>query len=204
MTFRRFLSLASLSLALAFPGAALADSAAESFVKERQTQLAALLKAGKSKGNEEKISRIFDGMIDYGVLARESLKNDWGSRSDAERVAFECVLKQLVQNAYRGNLDKTLEYAVTYRGEAKGKRGLVVRTVAKSTTNAREEPVTIDYVIAKQGDKLLVVDIVTEGSSLVSNYRSQFRRIIKKDGFAELMKRMKKKLADNGTPVTCG
>lgn len=30
--------------------------------------------------------------------------------------------------------------------------------------------------------------------SLVNNYRSQFRRIIKKKGFDELMSRMKKKL----------
>ena len=38
-------------------------------------------------------------------------------------------------------------------------------------------------------------DIVTEGSSLVANYQQQFNRIIKKDGFAELMRRMKKRLA---------
>jgi phospholipid transport system substrate-binding protein len=35
---------------------------------------------------------------------------------------------------------------------------------------------------------------VTEGSSLVTNYRNQFRRIIKKNGFPELIKRMKAKL----------
>ena len=40
-------------------------------------------------------------------------------------------------------------------------------------------------------------DIVTEGSSLVTNYRSQFRKIIKKHGFPELLKRMKNK-ADQG------
>ena len=40
----------------------------------------------------------------------------------------------------------------------------------------------------------LVLDVVTEGSSLLNNYRSQFRKIIKKQGFAELMRRMRTKL----------
>ena len=40
-----------------------------------------------------------------------------------------------------------------------------------------------------------MIDIVTEGSSLVNNYKSQFHRAIQKDGFEALLKRMKDKLA---------
>ena len=69
-----------------------------------------------------------------------------------------------------------------------------MKTVAKSRTNAREEPVSIDYVVGRAGDSWRVQDIVTEGSSLVNNYHQQFSRIIKKDGFPELLKRMKNKL----------
>jgi phospholipid transport system substrate-binding protein len=36
---------------------------------------------------------------------------------------------------------------------------------------------------------------VTEGSSLVNNYKNQFHRIIQKDGYDALVKRMKDKLA---------
>jgi phospholipid transport system substrate-binding protein len=48
--------------------------------------------------------------------------------------------------------------------------------------------------VHKAGSSWRVQDIVTEGSSLVKNYRQQFTRIIKKDGFPELLKRMKTKL----------
>jgi phospholipid transport system substrate-binding protein len=40
-----------------------------------------------------------------------------------------------------------------------------------------------------------VQDIVTEGVSLVSSYRSQFTKIVKKDGFPALIQKMKDKLA---------
>jgi len=39
------------------------------------------------------------------------------------------------------------------------------------------------------------VDVVTEGSSMVMNYRSSFNRIMKKGGFPEVLKRMRKKVA---------
>jgi ABC-type transporter MlaC component len=37
-------------------------------------------------------------------------------------------------------------------------------------------------------------DIVTEGSSMVAGYRNQFRRILAKDGYEALTKKMKAKL----------
>jgi phospholipid transport system substrate-binding protein len=40
---------------------------------------------------------------------------------------------------------------------------------------------------------------VTEGSSLVNNYKNQFHRIIQKDGYDTLIKRMKDKLAKGQT-----
>ena len=100
----------------------------------------------------------------------------------------------MVQRAYRKNLNKTIHYEIAVTGESKGNAGMVVRTVAKSKKNAREEPIAIDYVVRRVDGAWRVQDIVTEGSSLVNNYRRQFSRIIKKKGFDDLMRRMKKKL----------
>jgi ABC-type transporter MlaC component len=44
------------------------------------------------------------------------------------------------------------------------------------------------------------VDIITEDSSLVSNYKSQFHRTIQKDGYAGLIRKMNNKLAKIGKP----
>jgi phospholipid transport system substrate-binding protein len=104
-------------------------------------------------------------------------------------------LKQLVQRAYRKNLDRTLDYDVTFDGTEQQSDRVVVRTTAQNRKNAREEPISIDYSVHKVSGAWRINDIVTEGSSLVANYQQQFNRIIKKDGFAELLRRMKKRLA---------
>ncbi len=180
----------TLGLSLLAPMASAGESP-EAFIKERQAKLASLL---KGKGNDAKVAAVFDEMLDYETLGKASLGKHWEERSAKEREEFQTVLKRLVRNAYRKNLKKTLDYDISYKGETKAKSGVLVRTVATSRANKREEPVAIDYLVHKVNGKLRVYDISTEGSSLTRNYKNQFNRVIKKKGFAELMKRMKTKL----------
>jgi phospholipid transport system substrate-binding protein len=186
---RTISSILLLSLALSLPATAASDTA-QSFVRERQSELTTLVKTNESK----KIESVFDSILDYDALAQGSLRDHWATRSDAEKKEFQEVLKQLVQRTYRKNLDRTLGYDVRFDGESKTAESILVRTIAQNKQNAREEPLAIDYVVHRVGDTWRIRDIVTEGSSLVGNYNQQFNRIIKKDGFSELMKKMRNKL----------
>ena len=44
-----------------------------------------------------------------------------------------------------------------------------------------------------RGDKWLVYDVLIEGVSLISNYRTQFNKIITTSSYQELVKKMKTK-----------
>lgn len=197
---RRFRFFGPIALAMTLSVSAFADEGtAGQFVKGKQAELGSLIKAGP--GSAKKIEIVFDSILDYDALAQDSLREQWAQRSEAERKEFQEVLKQLVQRAYRKNLDRTANYDVRFEGQTPGEKADVVRTVAQNRKNAREEPVSIDYVVHRVGGGWRIRDIVTEGSSLVNNYHQQFTRIIKKDGFAELMRRMRNKLAkgESGT-----
>ena len=174
-----------------------AEPDAQTFMKDKQTELATLDKKGGAD-NQKKILEVFDSILDYDALAQASLRDHWSDRTDSERKEFEETLKGLVQRAYRKNLDRTMDYDVSFDGQTKEAEVFTVRTTAKSRTNAREEPISIDYTLHRVGGAFRIQDIVTEGSSLVNNYHQQFNRIIKKDGFAELIRRMKAKLAKEG------
>lgn len=193
----RLLSAAILALGLGLAGPAGAQGTAEDFVRERQAELTSLLRKPDTAANQQQIAAVFDQLLDYDRLARESLGAYWEQRTPEERQEFQALLMQLVQRAYRKNLRKTLDYEVTFKGQDAAKNGYLVQTVARHRTNRREEPVSVDYLLHKVDGQWRVYDIVTEGSSLVGNYRSQFRRIIKKDGFPEVLERMKKKLRED-------
>jgi phospholipid transport system substrate-binding protein len=195
--------LASLGLVLAAlaagEGIALAGDSAQDFIQSRQAQVTALLRQSASTQRDKQVAAVLDGMIDYVELAKGSLATHWGELSDAQQKEFTDILKRLVQRNYERNIKNILEYKVEYLGEEPGGGGVIVHTRASSTTNQREEPISIDYRMQQIGGSWKVVDIVTEGSSMVNNYKNQFHRIIQKDGYNALVKKMKDKLAKGQT-----
>ncbi|MCC6551846.1 MAG: ABC transporter substrate-binding protein [Polyangiaceae bacterium] len=185
---------AMISVALMAAAGAASAGAATDVVKAKQATLFDLLRV-ETPDNRKKIGVIFDEMLDYGKLAEASLGSEWAARTDAEKAEFSDLLKQLVRKAYERNLKKTLSFHIEYVGEDAASDVVVVKTKAVSKTNAREEPIEIAYKLASRDGVWRVHDIVTEGVSLVSSYRSQFTKIVKKDGFPKLIQKMKDKLA---------
>ena len=45
-----------------------------------------------------------------------------------------------------------------------------------------------------KGDRWVVYDVITDEQSMLENYRAEFNKIITKEGFDALLKKMKKKL----------
>lgn len=161
-------------------------------LKAKQTALIDLLKA---KANDKKASAIFDELLDYDTLAKESLGKEWDARSDAEKKEFSELLKKLVRKSYERNLKKTLSYEVEYVAEESKDDRIHVKTKAVNKGKSNEEPIEISYKMVEKDGRWQVQDITTEGVSLVKSYRSQFTKIIKKDGFPVLITKMKDKLA---------
>lgn len=167
---------------------------AEQFVRDRHSQLVTLLQQSKSAARDGKVSASIDEVFDYQQLAARSLGHEWSKRSEAEQKQFSEILTQLVRQTYRKSINTTLGYSVEYRGTRKAGDDIIVSTVAKHKTDNRKAPVSIDYVLVQTNGTWRAADVVIEGSSLVGNYRSQFTRVIKKSGFAELLEKMKRKV----------
>lgn len=189
------LSVVTVSLAVTLGAASPAFAGpAMDVVKTKQTALFELLRQS-TPASQKKIQAIFDEMLDYQTLAEASLGSEWGARTDDEKKEFADILKQLVQKAYERNLKKTLGFDIQYLGEKPSGEAITVTTKAVSKTNTREAPIEIAFKMIQKDGAWRVQDIVTEGVSLVSSYRSQFTKIVKKDGFPALIKKMRDKLA---------
>jgi phospholipid transport system substrate-binding protein len=192
---RTLVSLGALALATAFTVTANAAESAQDFVQSRQTQVAQLVKQAPGSQRDKQVATVLDAMIEYDELAKRSLAGHWGDLSESQHKEFTEILRNLVRRNYERNIRNIVDYRVEYLGEESGGEGVVVKSRASSASNRREEPISIDYQLMKIGGGWRVVDVVTEGSSLVNNYKSQFHRIIQKDGFDTLVRKMKDKLA---------
>jgi len=68
-------------------------------------------------------------------------------------------------------------------------------------TANKGKKVTVDllYRTIYKGGHWVVYDVVTDDQSLLENYRAEFNKIIEKDGFDALLKRMRRKLNEQKT-----
>jgi len=135
---------------------------------------------------EKAISAIFD----YNEMAKLSLGVHWRDRSASERQEFVRLFKTLLENSYADKIESYNNEKIAYLKE--NVEGESAEVKSKIVTAKREE-FTLDYRLKKEGGKWMVCDVLIEGVSLVANYRSQFNRIIRSQGYDALVKKLKDK-----------
>ena len=139
------------------------------------------------------VRKIANEIFDFGEIARRSLGRHWQGRSDAEHEEFVTLFADLLERSYISKIDQYGGEKIVYTGEKIESDNSVVSTKLV-TKNGTEVP--IDYRLVKRGERWLVYDVSIEGVSLVSNYRTQFNKIIQTASYAELIRRMKSKQAE--------
>lgn len=167
---------------------------ATNIVQTKQTEIFQLLNAN-GPDMDKKIAKICDDMMDYGAIIEGAMGDEWANRSAAEKAELTDLMKQLIQQQVRGNLKKVLNFKINYVSESKTGNVSTVKTTATPTSGGNTDPVEINYKLSENNGAFKVVDIDTEGVSMVSSWRSQFPKIVKKDGYAKLVQLMKNKLA---------
>ena len=149
-----------------------------------------LKKDGRQKDRREAVRQVANDIFDFSETAKRSLARHWAPRTQAERDEFVSLFSDLLERSYIGKIELYGGEKIQFVGETVEGEGAVVRT--KLVTRQGTE-IPIDYRMLHRGDKWLVYDVVIEGVSLISNYRTQFNKIITTSSFQELMKKMKTK-----------
>lgn len=215
MRFRQLLAVTALAACTFVTGAASADvETAKAFVQQKHSSIKSLVEKGSSN---EKVKEEMAGMIDYDQLAQRTFgkpcppsvpqcTNHWdgdpskniAGLTDDQKKEVTGLLKNLVEKNLQKNINKTRDFDVAYSGakEIDGNTSKI-KTQATNKAKPRDPAVQVDYVILERGDSYKVVDIVTEGSSMVKNYYDQFHRMLTTDGqgYAYLVQKLKDKIA---------
>jgi phospholipid transport system substrate-binding protein len=150
---------------------------------------------GKDKADERRraIREVSDSIFDWQETARRALGVHWRQRTDAERVRFVNLFRDLLERTYLGKLELYHGEKVKYGGESVDDGGVAeVRTVIESK---QDQQIPAQYVMLRRGDRWLVYDVIIEHVSLVGNYRSQFNDIIRTTSYPELVKKIEAKIA---------
>ena len=175
-------------------------------VKSANDKIASLLKQKAAPGSKEekelatKVTTSVRDFLDIDELGKRALVDQWSKLTPAQQTEFLATLRSLIEDNYVRGLRANLDYSIDYAGETPDKDGsTVVTTWINTKRHNRPYKIEVDYVLKKDGDKLKAWDVKTDGVGLVENYRTQFNKIIERDGFGGLIAKMKKKQSATGT-----
>jgi phospholipid transport system substrate-binding protein len=142
----------------------------------------------------EEVRKLVGSFLDYAELSRRSLARHWDTISAKQREDFVGTLRELVERSYLKQVHGNANYNIKYDKEIKDGSDATVTGVLNTTARGKKVKIALEYKMLWKGDHWVVYDVVTDEQSMVENYRAEFNKIINKDGFETLLKRMKKKL----------
>jgi len=132
--------------------------------------------------------------LDWQAMTAAVLGPDWAERSAAEQEEFSNLMFQLIERVYGKHRAHLAGSEIEMSAEERRSDGLIMRKFIARSQKPGEDPIEYSLLLKLEKDAWSAQDIVTEGVSLVASYRSQFRKILKNEGFAVLIQKMKAKV----------
>jgi phospholipid transport system substrate-binding protein len=145
---------------------------------------------GKVAERRVAVRKIANEIFDFAEIAKRSMARHWQPLSETQRNEFVGLFADLLERSYISKIETYGGEKIQYTGErADGDYATVSTKII--TKNGTEVPV--DYRMIKRSDRWLVYDVSIEGVSLVSNYRTQFNKIIQTSSYSELVSKLRNK-----------
>jgi phospholipid transport system substrate-binding protein len=192
--FKQFFLILTAGMLLALTSLATADASPTDSIRGSVDSILTLLQ-DKEISNDvrrEKIGEVISERFDFRAMSQRTLATNWKSTSKEQRQEFVQLFSKLIENTYIGRVEAYTDEKIDYPGEKiKGKKAVVETLIL--TDNA---DIPVNYKVYQKDGKWWVYDVIIEGISLISNYRSSYQEIVKKEGFDGLIAKMKAKIKE--------
>jgi len=134
------------------------------------------------------IKKIIGGIFDFNAMARQALGQYWEKLNESERAEFKALFQDLFQESYtKLVLDFLKREKILYNQEETRQDQALIRT----TIVRVNEEIPVDYSLILVQGQWAVDDVVIDGVSVVRNYRQSFTRVIQRESFQSLLKKMR-------------
>lgn len=158
------------------------SEAVRKFVEEIGNKVITI--AGETKipdsKRREKIITMIDGAIDAEWIGRFVLGKNYKTATDAQRQRFTSLYRDFMINTY-GPKFKNYNGRKFTVNEITEQGGFYV---AKSEFLPRDSnvPISVDFRVKERNGKLVILDFIAEGISLIETQRSEFNSAISQKG----------------------
>lgn len=194
---RRFL-ICLLPVFLLGPGLARAEAVApDALVKNVTEEVLTILRQDKGiqSGNKQRAMALIETKVaphfDFARMTSLAVGRAWQQADAGQRKALTGEFHTLLVRTYANSLTAYREQTVSFKPSKPGGGDEVV--VRSQINKPGNQPISLDYSLAKADDGWKVFDVAIANISLVTNYRNSFAEEVQKGGIAGLLKALQEK-----------
>ncbi|NDU91360.1 MAG: ABC transporter substrate-binding protein [Ferrovum sp.] len=179
------------------------DTTPDEVIRKTAEDVIASIKADKAiqSGDRSKAYALIDQKVlphfDFNRMTRLAVGRNWNQASADQQKQLMDGFKDLLVRTYASSLSQYKNQVVQIKG-TENQTGGTEAVVHSVIVPSGGQTIPIDYSMEKTGDGWKVYDIRVDGVSLVTNYRSEFSDIVRRNGVDGLIKALddKRKLAE--------
>lgn len=202
--FKKLFASAVVASAFVAQGAYALAGAPDELVRTNTQEILAAIKADKDllAGDTKKIEKLAEEKVlpyfNFAKMTQLAVGRNWKQASDAQKMALTNEFRQLLVRTYSSSLSQYRNQTIDVKPLkfTAADTDVVVKTVINQSAGAG---IPIDYSMEKVGDSWKVYDVLIDGVSMVTNYRSTFNSEIQQGGIDGLVKSLAARNAKNAT-----
>ncbi len=150
------------------------------------------LKAESAKERrKERVWSIIERGFDFDELSKRILSRNWKKLNPDQQKEFSLLIGRLLGNIYMDRLMKYTNEKVVFTKESMLSE---MRAEVHSKIISQSKEIPLHYKMLLKNGEWKVYDLTIEGVSLVKNYRSQFKNILKKNSPEKMLQILRKKV----------
>lgn len=198
---RWIIGLAAAAL-LAAPGFAEEQTEPETIVRETIDRVIEIL-ASEELSDAQRRQQIEDiayQRFDFDTISRLVVARRWKGFTPEQRAQFVEQFRLLLSSNYGSRITRYEQQKVAILGQRAEKNADV--TVMTRIEGGSADGIEVSYRLRKRDGPWMVIDVIIEGVSLVSSYRSQFTEVLSRGGPEELLKQLREKNAEKAAAAT--
>ena len=179
------------------PAMAAVEEMVSTFKQYRNEKDTMTVWTAELKAENEKVKAHLEAILDVPAMGKAALTDLWSTLPATQRARYTDLLSGLVRKIAYPNARKFFDdFQVKFGVEEKRADGRIVAKTTITPLKKKDIDVEVSYLLAESGGRWRVVDVITDGESLVLDYRNQFQKIIREKTFGGLIGKMEKRLAD--------
>jgi phospholipid transport system substrate-binding protein len=187
------------------PAAVLAQEAPDAMIKRIADEVLTIIRSDKdlAAGNQQKVAALAEQKVlphfDFTRMTRLAVGRNWNQASDAQKEALTKEFRTMLVRTYSTSLTAYRNQTIEVK-PVKMSAGDKETTVRTQVLQQGGPPIPIDYAMEKTDSGWKVYDVVIDGASLVTTYRTSFNDQIQKGGIDGLLKTLQERNA-SGAPA---